>query len=63
MNVKKIITFSSIIIVVSLILSIAYGFISPISAQKKQVTISAIVAEPKERWDILFNSTQHKLRE
>jgi multiple sugar transport system substrate-binding protein len=63
MNVKKIITFSSIIIVVSLILSIAYGFISPISAQKKQVTLSAIVAEPKERWDILFNSTQHKLRE
>ena len=63
MNVKKIITFSSIIIVVSLILSIAYGFISPISAQKKQVTLSAIVAEPKERWDILFNSAQQKLRE
>jgi multiple sugar transport system substrate-binding protein len=64
MNVKKIITFSSItLLVVSLILSIAYGFISPISAQKKQVTLSAIVAEPKERWDILFNSTQHRLRE
>jgi multiple sugar transport system substrate-binding protein len=63
MNVKKTITFSSVIIVVSLILSIAYGFLTPISAQKKQVTLSAIVAEPKERWDILFNSAQQKLRE
>jgi multiple sugar transport system substrate-binding protein len=63
MNAKKTITFSSIIIVVSLILSIAYGFITPISAQKKQVTLSAIVAEPKDRWDILFNSAQQKLRE
>jgi multiple sugar transport system substrate-binding protein len=63
MNVKKTITFSSIILVVSLILSIAHGFITPISAQKKQVTLTAIVAEPKERWDILFNSAQQKLRE
>jgi multiple sugar transport system substrate-binding protein len=63
MNAKKTITFSSIIIVVSLILSIAYGFITPISAQKKQVTLSAIVAEPKDRWDILFNNAQQKLRE
>jgi multiple sugar transport system substrate-binding protein len=63
MNVKKTITFSSVIIVVSLILSTAYGFLTPISAQKKQVTLSAIVAEPKERWDILFNSAQQKLRE
>jgi multiple sugar transport system substrate-binding protein len=63
MNIKKAITFSCVIIVVSLILSIACGFITPISAQKKQVTLSAIVAEPKERWDILFNSAQQKLRE
>jgi multiple sugar transport system substrate-binding protein len=63
MNVKKTITFSSIILVVSLILSIAHGFITPISAQKKQVTLTAIVAEPKERWDILVNSAQQKLRE
>jgi multiple sugar transport system substrate-binding protein len=63
MNVKKTITLSSVILIVSLILSIGYGFIIPISAQKKQVTLSAIVAEPKERWDILFNGAQQKLRE
>src|SRR5919202_5036079 len=63
MNVKKTITLSSIILIVSLILSIGHGLIIPISAQKKQVTLSAIVAEPKERWDILFNSAQQKLRE
>ena len=63
MNVKKTITLSSIILIVSLILSIGHGFIIPISGQKKQVTLSAIVAEPKERWDILFNSAQQKLRE
>jgi multiple sugar transport system substrate-binding protein len=63
MNVKKTITLSSIILIVSLILSIGHGFIIPISAQKKQVTLSAIVAEPKERWDILFNGAQQKLRE
>ena len=63
MNVKKTITLSSIILIVSLILSMGHGFIIPISAQKKQVTLSAIVAEPKERWDILFNSAQQKLRE
>ncbi len=63
MNVKKIIALSSIILIVSLILSIGHGFIIPVSAQKKQVTLSAIVAEPKDRWDILFNSAQQKLRE
>jgi multiple sugar transport system substrate-binding protein len=63
MNVKKIIALSSIILIVSLILSIGHGFIIPVSAQKKQVTLSAIVAEPKERWDILFHSAQQKLRE
>jgi multiple sugar transport system substrate-binding protein len=63
MNVKKTITLSSVILIVSLILLIGHGFIIPISAQKKQVTLSAIVAEPKERWDILFNGAQQKLRE
>ena len=63
MNVKKIIAFTSIIIAISLILSIGYGFINPISAQKKQVTLTAIVAEPKDRWDILFKSAQQKLNE
>ena len=63
MNVKKIIVFTSIIIAISLILSIGYGFINPISAQKKQVTLTAIVAEPKDRWDILFKSAQQKLNE
>src|SRR5919201_3745044 len=63
MNIKKAITFGSIILAVSIILSVTYGFITPTSAQKKQVTLTAIVAEPKERWDILFNSAQQKLRE
>jgi multiple sugar transport system substrate-binding protein len=63
MNVKKIIAFTSIIIAISLILSIGYAFINPISAQKKQVTLTAIVAEPKDRWDILFKSAQQKLNE
>ena len=63
MNVKKIVAFTSIIIAISLILSIGYGFINPISAQKKQVTLTAIVAEPKDRWDILFKSAQQKLNE
>ena len=63
MNIKKAITFGSIILALSIILSVTYGFITPTSAQKKQVTLTAIVAEPKERWDILFNSAQQKLRE
>jgi multiple sugar transport system substrate-binding protein len=63
MKVKKIAAFTSIIITISLILSIGYGFINPISAQKKQVTLTAIVAEPKDRWDILFKSAQQKLNE
>ena len=63
MNVKKVIIFCSIILVISLILSIEYGFKNSITAQKKQVTLTAIVAEPKERWDILFNTAQQKLNE
>jgi len=63
MNVKRAITLSSIIVILSLVISIGYGFITPVSAQKKQVTLSAIVAEPKERWDILFKSAEQKLKE
>src|ERR671931_706239 len=63
MNIKKAITFGSIILAVSIILSVTYGFITPTSAQKKQVTLTAIVAEPKDRWDILFKSAQQKLNE
>jgi multiple sugar transport system substrate-binding protein len=63
MNVKKVIIFCSIILVISLILSIGYGFKNSITAQKKQVTLTAIVAEPKERWDILFNTAQQRLNE
>lgn len=39
---------------------------SPISAQQtqqKQVTLTAIVAEPKERWDTLFGNAMKELRE
>jgi multiple sugar transport system substrate-binding protein len=39
------------------------GFVFPVSAQKKQVTLTAIVAEPKERWDLLFNATLQKLKQ
>jgi len=39
------------------------GFVFPVSAQKKQVTLTAIVAEPKERWDLLFNTTLQKLKQ
>lgn len=63
MNVNKLIAFYSIILVISLILSIGYSSIKPISAQKKQVTLTAIVAEPKDRWDILFKAAQQKLNE
>ena len=31
--------------------------------QQKQVTLTAIVAEPKERWDILFEKALDKLRQ
>jgi multiple sugar transport system substrate-binding protein len=63
MNVNKLIAFYSIILVISLILSIGYSSIKPVSAQKKQVTLTAIVAEPKDRWDILFKDAQQKLNE
>ena len=32
------------------------GLINSLDAQKEQVTLTAIVAEPKERWDVLFDN-------
>ena len=63
MNVNKI-TLSGIILVITLVFTITSGgFMIPVQAQKKQVTLTAIAAEPKERWDILFNASLQKLRE
>jgi multiple sugar transport system substrate-binding protein len=63
MNVNKI-TLSGIILVITLVFTITSGgFMIPAQAQKKQVTLTAIAAEPKERWDILFNASLQKLRE
>ena len=63
MNVNKI-TLSGIILIITLVFTITSGgFIIPAQAQKKQVTLTAIAAEPKERWDILFNASLQKLRE
>ena len=39
------------------------GLISSLEAQKEQVTLTAIVAEPKERWDLLFDNATKKLNE
>jgi multiple sugar transport system substrate-binding protein len=46
-----------------LLVSLSPGFTTLVVAQKQQVTLTAIVAEPKERWDILFNDALQKLRE
>jgi len=39
------------------------GLVNSLNAQKEQVTLTAIVAEPKERWDILFDNATKKLNE
>jgi multiple sugar transport system substrate-binding protein len=39
------------------------GVINSVTAQKQPVTLTAIVAEPKERWDILFDNASKKLNE
>jgi multiple sugar transport system substrate-binding protein len=39
------------------------GLINSVTAQKQPVTLTAIVAEPKERWDILFDNATKKLNE
>lgn len=46
-----------------LIAVIFTGLTNPVSAQKEQVTLTAIVAEPKERWDILFDNASKRLNE
>ncbi len=40
-----------------------YGEVYGQQQQQKQVTLTAIVAEPKERWDILFEKALDKLRQ
>src|ERR687889_245436 len=62
MKISKIIC-TSIALTIVLLVSLAAGFTTPVVAQKQQVTLTAIVAEPKERWDILFNDALQKLRE
>ncbi len=49
---------SSLILTIGLI-----GPANPVGAQPQQVTLTAIVAEPKERWDILFDAALQKLKE
>ena len=39
------------------------AFVTAQSQQGKQVTLTAIVAEPKDRWDTLFANALVKLRE
>lgn len=39
------------------------GLANSSAAQKEQVTLTAIVAEPKERWDVLFDNASKKLNE
>ncbi|MGH9985213.1 MAG: extracellular solute-binding protein [Nitrososphaeraceae archaeon] len=39
------------------------GLANSLAAQKEQVTLTAIVAEPKERWDVLFDNASKKLNE
>lgn len=46
-----------------LIALIFTGITNPVNAQKEQVTLTAIVAEPKERWDILFDNASKRLNE
>jgi multiple sugar transport system substrate-binding protein len=62
MKISKVIC-TSLVLTIVLVVSLAPGFTTPVVAQKQQVTLTAIVAEPKERWDILFNDALQKLRE
>src|SRR3712207_2167176 len=62
MKISKIIC-TSIVLTIVLLVSLAPSFATPVVAQKQQVTLTAIVAEPKERWDILFTDALQKLRE
>jgi multiple sugar transport system substrate-binding protein len=60
--------FTSTDSVLAILLSISLVLVvvptaTPVEAQKQQVTLTAIVAEPKERWDILFKDALQKLRQ
>jgi multiple sugar transport system substrate-binding protein len=53
-----------LVLAILLFISLGQGIVTtPAEAQKQQVTLTAIVAEPKERWDILFSDALQKLRQ
>lgn len=63
MKISKL-TCTSLVLAITLSLSLVQVVVTtPVEAQKQQVTLTAIVAEPKERWDILFNDALLKLRQ
>ncbi len=65
MKISKKFTSTNSMLAILLSLSLRAGYCyypTPIEAQKQQVTLTAIVAEPKERWDILFKDALQKLR-
>ena len=54
----------SVVLAILLSLSLVQAlFTTPAEAQRQQVTLTAIVAEPKERWDILFDNALQRLRQ
>jgi multiple sugar transport system substrate-binding protein len=66
MKISKKFTSTNSVLAILLSLSLALIIVitpTPIEAQKQQVTLTAIVAEPKERWDILFKDALQKLRQ
>jgi multiple sugar transport system substrate-binding protein len=62
MNMNKRVTLTALFLIISLVFTMTSSFVIPVSAQKKQVTLTAIVAEPKDRWDVLFNAALQKLK-
>jgi multiple sugar transport system substrate-binding protein len=63
MKISKL-TCTSLVLAITLSLSLVQVVVTtPVEAQKQQVTLTAIVAEPKERWDILFNDALLQLRQ
>ncbi|MGA8105077.1 MAG: hypothetical protein WB815_00380, partial [Nitrososphaeraceae archaeon] len=66
MKISKKFTSTDSVLAVLLSISLVLVIVTtatPVEAQKQQVTLTAIVAEPKERWDILFNDALQKLRQ
>src|ERR687887_123169 len=54
----------AVILALSIVAAVSSFSISSSSAQqKKQVTLTAILAEPKNRWDTLLKSALEKLKE